>query len=198
MHPNGQFHWADDDAMLAAINGMPFGRVFATTPMGPRVAHAPVIVTPQRTLRFHLANGNALTDCLDDAVALILFEGANSYISANWNGPPSHSVPTWNYVAIECEGIVRKLGSDDLVALLDTLAQQLEPTVDEDWTRAKMDPARFEAMLHAITCFELDITAIRGTRKLSQNISQVEHQKITEALDQIGHSAMAQLMRDAV
>lgn len=198
MHPNGQFHWADDDAMLAAINGMPFGRVFATTPMGPRVAHAPVIVTPQSALRFHLANGNALTDCLDGAVALILFEGANSYISANWNGTPNKSVPTWNYVAIECEGIVKRLDSSELAPLLDTLAAQLEPQVGENWSRDKMDPARFEAMLNAITCFELDITAIRGTRKLSQNKSLVEHQKITEALDQIGHSAMAQLMRDAV
>lgn len=198
MHPNGQFHWADDDAMLAAINGMPFGRVFATTPMGPRVAHAPVIVTPHRTLRFHLANGNALTDCLDGAVALILFEGANSYISANWNGSPSHSVPTWNYVAIECEGIVKRLDPSELAPLLDTLAAQLEPQVGENWSRDKMDAARFEAMLNAITCFELDITTIRGTRKLSQNKSRVEHKKITEALDQIGHSAMAQLMRDAV
>ena len=198
MQADRRFNWTDEQEMLAQVADIAFARIIASTPDGLRVAHAPVIVTEHGRLRFHLSRSNALCGHLDQAQALILVEGPNAYISANWYGDARASVPTWNYVAIECEGHTTQLDRSTLAPMLDALAQRLEPKVGEDWTRAKMEPARFEAMCKAIIPFELDITAIRGTRKLSQNKSHSDLQRVTTALDALHHRAMAERMRTAL
>jgi transcriptional regulator len=106
-------------------------------------------------------------------------------------------VPTWNYVAVEVEGPVRALGRAGLIDLLDRAAATLEPRVGENWTRAKMEPARFEAMLGAITAFELTPAAWRGTTKLSQNKSDSEADRLIAAMDRAGAAPMAAAMQAA-
>jgi transcriptional regulator len=197
MHPTSTFHWADEAAMLAFVGEVAFTRLFLTTPEGPRVAHAPVLVTDDGHLRFHLANHNALTQHLDGTTVLALTEGPNGYVSANWYVDVRGAVPTWNYVAVECEGRVRRLDRDDLISLLDALSARLEPRVGEDWTRAKMEAPRFEAMLGAITAFELRIETMRGTRKLSQNKSDAEVAGVLTGMDTNGAAAMAALIQEA-
>ena len=196
MHPARAFRWADDAAMLAFVGATGFARIFATTPDGPRVAHAPAIVVGDR-LRFHLANANALTPHLDGATALLLAEGPNAYLSANWYADSRSAVPSWNYVAVEAEGHVRRLDRAALVDLLDRAAATLEPRVGEDWTRAKMEPARFDAMLAAITAFELTPAVWRGTTKLSQNKPDAEAARVVAGMERSGAAAMAAAMRAA-
>lgn len=195
MHPNAAFRSPNDRDPLAAIAAIGFARIFAATPVGPRVAHAPVVRTGANRLRFHLANANALTAHLGGATALIVAEGPNGYLSANWYADQRSAVPTWNYVAIEAEGMVTALGRDDLVDLLDTLAATLEPRVGENWTRGKMDPARFEAMLGAITAFEMTISATRATHKLSQN--KGEAAQLADRMTAQGDAATAAAMHAA-
>jgi len=194
MHPTRVFGWDDEAAMLDMVGRVAFTRIFGTTDAGPRVAHVPVLVCPGPTLRFHLANGNALAGWIDGQVALALTEGPNAYLSANWYVDVRGAVPTWNYIAVECEGPVRRLDRADLIELVDALSAHMEPMVGEDWTRAKMEPARFEAMLGAITAFELTIATMRGTRKVSQNKSDAEVAGVLDGMAANG----AQAMHDAI
>ena len=122
--------------------------------------------------------------------------GPNGYISPNWYQDVRGSVPTWNYVAVECEGIVRVLERPALIALLDDITAMMEPRVGENWSRAKMEANRFDAMLGAITAYELDITALRGTRKLSQNKTDDEVAGVLVGMDGNGMSAIAGAMRE--
>jgi transcriptional regulator len=80
-------------------------------------------------------------------------------------------VPTWHYEAVEIEGVARKLSGQELVMLLDGLSERHEGrhSPERPWTRAKMDPGKFEAMTRAIVGFEVDATDIRGTRKFNQH-----------------------------
>ena len=183
MHPSPAFRWDDPAAMLDLVRDVAFTRFFAMTPDGPRVAHAPVLVTEDGALRFHLANANPLAQLPGGATVLGLTEGPHGYVSGNWYRDVRSAVPTWNYLAVECEGPVRPLGLDALVALLDALADRLEPSVGENWTRAKMEPRRFEAMLGAITAFELRIDTMRGTRKVSQNKPDEEVAGVLAGMD---------------
>ena len=194
MHPAPAFAWADDAAMRDFARETAFARLFLTTPDGPRVAHAPVLTMPDGRLRFHLANMNALVPHLDGATALALFEGPNGYLSANWYADVRGAVPSWNYVAVECEGIVRRLDHAALVDLLDYAAATLEPRVGENWTRAKMDPPRFDAMIRAITGFELVPGAWRGTFKASQNKPADEAERLIAGMVR-GAPAMAAAMK---
>jgi transcriptional regulator len=197
MHPNTGFRWDDEAALLALVDSVAFTRLFLTTPEGPRVAHVPVLVTRGKTLRFHLANNNTLCRYLDGAIVLALTEGPNAYLSANWYVDVRSAVPTWNYVAVECEGPVRRLDRQDLIALVDALSEKLEPRVGEDWTRAKMEVPRFDAMLNAITAFELSIATMRGTQKVSQNKPDHEVAGVLRGMEANGADDMAALMRAA-
>lgn len=196
MHPAAVFTWQDGPAMLAFVGQTAFARIVASTPSGLRVAHVPVIVTPDgAALRFHLANANTLVPYIESLSALAIIEGPEAYLSANWYEDARGAVPTWNYIAVECEGAVTRLDRDALVDLLDELARLLEPRVGEDWTRAKMEPRRFEAMLSAITAFELRIDALRGTRKLSQNKSGAELAGVLRGFEASGATDMAAAIR---
>ena len=187
--------------MLAIARAHPFARLFAQTPDGPRVAHVPMLVASDLdgapVLRFHVANGNALTRHLATLDLLAVFEGPHGYLSANWYRDVRGAVPSWNYLAVECEGRARAIDRDALIALLDDEATAFEPMAGENWTRDKMEPQRFDALLNAITGFELTVTAMRGTRKLSQDKPADEAERLAAGMDRAGTPGIASAMRTA-
>jgi transcriptional regulator len=197
MHPNAAFRAADRAVADALIDEIAFAAIFAITPGGPRVAHAPLLRTGADTFRFHLARGNALTRHLDGAATLAVLQGPDAYISARWYTEPAQ-VPTWNYVAVEIEGTVRRLDDGELPGLIDALSNVHEARVTHGtpWTMTKMPDAKLQPMLGAITAFELHASDIRTTIKLSQNKSADERERVAAGLDAEGASAMAALVRE--
>lgn len=168
MHPNSAFRWTDPAGMRAFVAAEAVAHLFA--PGSTAVAFAPVWVRDDGSLWFHLAKANRLCTALPegaDAVASVAERG--DYISANWYADRAASVPTWNYRSVEVAGRIRQLSQTELVEQLDDLSALHEARVCEDWTRAKMEPARFEAMLGAIIGFALEEAEWRGTWKASQN-----------------------------
>ena len=190
MHPDPAFRWDDRAAILAFAEAQAFAHVFAVTADGPRVAHVPVIAAGG-ALRFHLSNRNALTPHLEGATALASIADAGAYVSPNWYVDGAKQVPTWNYRAVEIEGVVRRLDTPELVALLDASTAGHERRAGEDWTRATMDPARFAAMTRAITGFELPATILRATAKLSQNKTAADAAGVAAGLAAIGQADAA-------
>ena len=195
MHPNNAFRSDDDPLAFVAAHG--FAHIFAATPDGPRAAHAPVLVTPAGTLMFHLARSNALAAHLDGLTALISVGGPGHYVSPNWYADPAANVPTWNYQAVEIEGPARVLDMAELEALLHLSSATFEPRVGEDWTMLKMQRPRAEAMMRAITGYELTPAAIRTTLKASQNRSDADAAGVIAALERLGETAAAATIRAA-
>src|SRR5690606_38111675 len=133
MHPNSAFRPQQDDLAALLVREIGFAAIFAGTPDGPRLAHAPVILSEDaKTLQFHLARGNGLTKHLAGAAALVVVQGPDAYDSATWYADQTHAVPTWNYVAVEMEGVPRQLDDAGLVAQLDALAALHEARAGED------------------------------------------------------------------
>jgi len=197
MHPDPSFRPKRDDLSALFVREIAFAGIFADTPDGPRVAHAPVVLNEDATtLQFHLSRGSGLTKHIDGATALAVVQGPDAYVSASWYTAPDQ-VPTWNYVAIEMEGALRKLDDAELVAQLDTLSAQHEARVGANppWTRDKMNPALFSRMCGAITGFEMRITAWRSTLKLSQNKAPDDRERVAAGIEASGHGALAHLMR---
>ena len=192
MHPAAAFGW-DDAAALAFAAEIAFAHIFALTPEGPRVAHAPLLVT-DGCVRFHLSNANALTPHLGGNQATASLAAHDHYVSPNWYAA-ADQVPTWNDVAVELAGLVRQLSADELVALRDASAATFEPRVGEAWTRAKMAPARFAAMCGGITGFEMTIQTLRATRKLSQNKPDADVAGVESALEALGRDDVAAVVR---
>jgi transcriptional regulator len=197
MHSNPAFRWDDQATLRDFVREVGFGALFAMTPDGPRVAHAPAIWLDETILGFHLARGNALARHLDGATALFVVQGPDAYISPNWYGLGPNQVPTWNYVAVELEGRITRMEQDDLVAQVDALSAEHEARLapKQPWTRAKMDPALANKMLAAITGFRLEVTHWRGTNKLGQHKPEAARLATADALAAQGRQAMAALIR---
>ena len=195
MHPNSAFRSEDRALFEALVAETGFGMVFHATPDGPRVAHVPLLLTDEGTLRFHLALGNALTRHLDGAQALAVVNGPDGYISARWYSDPDQ-VPTWNYIALEMQGPVRRMDRAELLALLEDVSGHHEARVADGtpWTMDKMARTKRDRMMDMIVGFELTIEAWRPTFKLSQNKSPEERACLIAGLNSEGAIALATLM----
>jgi transcriptional regulator len=194
MHPNALFRNDDRALHEALIEEIGFGMIFAQTSDGPRVAHTPVLYGGG-AVRFHLARGNALSRYLVGQEALVLVNGPDAYVTPRWYAD-TNTVPTWDYVALELQGPVRKLGEDELLNLLDALAERHEARIaGEPWTREQVDPAIVTALLRGIVGFELEVRAWRPTFKLSQNKADEDRAAIADALEAQGSPALAALIR---
>lgn len=170
MHPNHAFDWADREGMLQFVGEVGLAHIFTAAPDGLFVAHAPLLVTAAGKIQFHVSRRNRIVGHLADQPILISVLGRHAYQSANWYAS-ANQVPTWHYEAVEIEGVARQLEEDALVTQLDRLSETYESRVEPDrpWTRAKMQPGKFEAMAKAIVGFEVDPTEVRGTRKFNQH-----------------------------
>jgi len=195
MHPNPLFR-NDDRALLEAlIEEVGFGMVFAQTGDGPRVAHTPIVSTGLGAVQFHLARGNALTRYLVGQEALVVINGPDAYVTPRWYAD-TNTVPTWDYVTLELQGPVRKMGEEGLLGLLDAIAERHEARIaGEPWTRGGVDPAMIASLLRGIVGFEMEVRAWRPTFKLSQNKSAEDRAAIADALRAEGSPALATLIR---
>ncbi len=197
MHPNPAFQRGNRAWMEKLIDQIGFGMVFCTTPDGPRIAHTPMILTDNGNVQFHLARGNALSRHLCDTKALIVVNGPDAYISARWY-EELNQVPTWNYVSVELEGIIQKIGQQELEALLEKFVNQHEKRVTGGipWSMDKLSADRLKQLLESIYGFEMNIQAWRETLKLSQNKTKSERHSLRRGLEAQGSSQMADLMRE--
>ena len=169
MHPNKAFAWEDREAALRFVAARAFAHIFTSADDGLFVVHAPVLVTANGRVQFHVSRRNRIAGHLPGRV-LISVAGREAYQSANWYASEDQ-VPTWHYEAVEIEGEARTLSQEELVDLLDRLSERFENEhqPEQPWTRGKMTAGKFEAMTRAIVGFEVDPAEVRGTRKFNQH-----------------------------
>jgi transcriptional regulator len=188
MHPSAPFRVTEAEALIAHLTTYPFVGFFAAGEAGLRVAHAPVVLRQEGegvALDFHLSRNNVLTPIFAQgaAAALAVSQGPDAYVSPDWYERPDQ-VPTWNYLTVEAEGPVTPLGEAELIQILDDLSALAEARLAPKpaWTRHKMSPGRFEAMLAGIQGFRLRPHRLDGTFKLSQNKVADERTRVAAAL----------------
>ena len=127
--------------------------------------------------------------------AIALTTAEDAYISPDWY-ESADQVPTWNYRSVEAHGFVAPLSQEELIDQLDALSAQEEARLTPKplWTRHKMSPGRFEAMLRGIVGGRLTVERLTGTFKLSQNKSDADRLGAAKGL---GKHPLAALMRKA-
>ncbi|MGQ7830974.1 FMN-binding negative transcriptional regulator [Altererythrobacter sp. Z27] len=195
MHPNPLFRSEDRALLEALIDEIGFGMVFLTTPDGPRVAHTPLLSTGDGAVQFHLARGNAITRHLDGSNALVVVNGPDAYVSPRWYADRA-TVPTWDYVALELEGRVRRMDDDGLEAFLYSVIERFEGRLGgEQWSADETPENIWSGLFRGIVGFEMEILAWRPTLKMSQKKSPEERERIAAGLAENGSPALAHLMR---
>ncbi len=198
MHPAARFRDDDPTHLAALVRASGLAVIFAVTDRQPVCAHAPILLEGARS-RFHLSAGNPLAGALSGgAPALAVVTGPHAYVSPDWYGLDDQ-VPTWNYLSVEIAGPVRRLDADEATCLLDDLSAAFEGPLapKPPWTRHKMSPGRFEALLAGIVGFEMQVERLEGVRKLSQNKPPAAQALVAKALAEHGDHEIARLMGDA-
>lgn len=197
MHPNPLYRTEDRTLCEGLIAEIGFGMVFASTPDGPRVAHTPLLTSGEGTVQFHLARNNALARHLEGETALIVVNGPDAYVSPRWYANRD-TVPTWDYVALELEGRVRRMDDGGLEAFLHAAIAKHEGKLEGmPWLAEESSEKMWSGLFRGIVGFELEVQAWRPTLKLSQNKAPDERARIAEGLETAGHPALAELVRNA-
>ena len=196
MHPAPSFKVTDRDRLLAHLRRYPFATLAAAPDGRVLMAQAPLMVRELDSglvIDFHLSTNNSLASAIANGFsACLVSAGPDAYVSPDWY-VAADQVPTWNYVSVEAEGQVSPLDEAATIALLDDLSAQVEARLapKAPWTRHKMAPGRFEAMLRGIVGARLTVQRLEGTFKLSQNKSAPDLAGVVAAL---GDHPVARLM----
>ena len=197
MHPARLFKVEDRDVLPAFLREHPFVTLAASVGGRPMIAQAPAVVRQigdELVIDFHLSRGSILAPHLVQGFrAVMLATGEDAYISPDWY-ESADQVPTWNYLSVEAEGSVAVLDEAELIAQLDSLSEQEEARLAPKplWTRHKMAPGKFDALLRGIIGGRLFVDRLEGTFKLSQNKSEADRLGAAKGL---GKHPLAKMMR---
>lgn len=191
MYQTKQFEQTDTDAIHALLIARPLGSLVTLGPDGLSANPVPfellTTAKPYGVLRGHVARSNPVwRELADDARALVIFQGADAYVSPTWY--PSKkvhrkAVPTWNYVAAHTHGRARIVNDEQwLRAHLERMTQQHESTQAEPWSIDDAPAAYIDKMLTAIIGIEIQITRLEGKWKVSQNRPAEDREGVSRAL----------------
>jgi transcriptional regulator len=186
MYTPSHFKEERPEALHAFIRQHAFGLLISPGPQGMEATHVPFLLDTdgggQGRLLAHLARANPQWRLLEAAQeVLAVFSGPHAYISASWYTERT-DVPTWNYVAVHAYGRARVVGPGRVRGLLEQLSGHYEEASAVPWSLAEVPEAPLQAMAKAIVGIEIELTRLQGTRKLSQNRSPEDQQRVIQAL----------------
>jgi transcriptional regulator len=184
------------------IAAHPFGLLISTGVQGIEANGLPFLLQrgrgPLGQLQAHIARANPQWRDLDGLPVLVVFQGPQAYIS------PSHYqtkqdtgkvVPTWNYVMVQARGVVRVLSELEWIETqIGALTQTHEARRAHPWAVNDAPRPYIEAQMRGILGLEIDITALEGKWKVSQNRPEADRRGVAEGLTD-AHPDMAALVR---
>ncbi len=200
-------HFREDDLGVqhALIRAHPLGLLITTGASGLMANSVPFLLdaaaSEKGTLRLHLAKANPQwRDLAGGAELLAVFQGADSYVTPSWYETKRETgkvVPTWNYAVVQVRGAARVIDDADwLLAQITALTAQHETPREKPWSVSDAPDAYVKAQMKGIVGVEIEITAIDGKWKVSQNRPVADREGVAAGLGETtGHSEMTDLVR---
>lgn len=186
------------------IRAHPLGMLVTQGPQGLDADHLPFEFNPgagpHGVLSAHVARANPVWQrCPTGSTVLVVFRGAEGYISPNWY-PSKHEahrqVPTWNYEAVHAHGTLVVHDDERFVrGMVGRLTRRHEAGEPRPWKMADSEPAFIDGLLRNIVGIEVNITALVGKRKLSQNKEERDRLNAADTLEARGQGDLARSMR---
>jgi len=173
----------DKDEIVAFMKRFSFATIVTAKDCIPTATHLPFLVTVKDDsviLTSHFAKANEHWQDIENFKNLVIFSEPHAYISTK-NYDKELNVPTWNYISIHA------YGKGKLITETDKTFEILEATIDSYETSYRQQWDSFPddyklKMSNGIVAFEILITDLQAKKKLSQNRTDTEKNKIIEAL----------------
>jgi transcriptional regulator len=150
---------------------------------------------------FARANPQAKNCGVGTNEALVIFQGANGYVSPSFYPSKAEHhqvVPTWNYEMVQVRGALTI--HDDaqwLRAFLPQLTHMHEHARSEPWAMSDAPDEFIGNLLKHIVGVEIAITQIEAKRKLSQNRTEADRWGALAGLRESDEHAIADAMERA-
>lgn len=189
------------DVQHALIAAHPFGLLISTGPEGLLANGVPFLLrakAPLGRLQAHVARANPQWQSLDGQQVLVVFQGPLTYISPSFYETKRETgkvVPTWNYAMVQVRGVARVIQDTEwLDTQIAAMTNGMEAARDDPWAVADAPRPYIEAQLRGIVGIEIDILALEGKWKVSQNRPEADRRGVAEGLAE-SHPDMAALVR---
>ncbi|NLS01782.1 FMN-binding negative transcriptional regulator [Rhizobium sp. P32RR-XVIII] len=200
-------HFREDDLGVQheLIRAHPLGLLITAGGSGlmanPVPFHLDANASEKGTLRLHLAKANGQwRDIQDGAPLLAVFQGANSYVTPSWYRTKQETgkvVPTWNYAIAQARGPARVIDDAEwLLRQINAITGQQEGNREEPWAVHDAPEDFVRAQLKGIIGVEIEITAIEGKWKVSQNRPVADREGVASGLNEVeGQAEMVDLVK---
>ncbi|NHM06008.1 FMN-binding negative transcriptional regulator [Flavobacterium sp. CYK-4] len=173
----------DTAAILDFMQRFSFAMIITAENNIPIATHLPFLVRLEDekfTLTAHFAKANPQWKSIENNPVLVVFSEPHAYISPKLYDKELN-VPTWNYLAVHAYG-KSKLITDAVAVreVLNTTVQHFEIGYNEQWKRLPEDYKL--ALSEEIVAFEIEVTELQAKKKISQNKTEAEKNRIIDAL----------------
>jgi transcriptional regulator len=193
--------WENEPEVLDFIKTNAFATLVSQVSGKPWATHLPFVlsqnVSRETVLSGHLAKANPQWKSISEQEdVLVIFQGPHAYISSSWYN--HENVPTWNYLAVHVYGKIRIIEGDELMVHLRALVNVYEEGRPNRVSVETMSEGYLESQVRALVGFEVNISEVHASAKLSQNRDDVNYLNIVKMLGQSSYpldQAVAEEMR---
>ncbi|MFH7002136.1 FMN-binding negative transcriptional regulator [Flavobacterium bizetiae] len=178
------FKFEDITEKIAFIKQYSFASIITVKEGLPIATHLPFAIddsSEKLTLTSHFAAANEQAKFIEESISLVIFSEPHAYIS------PTHydkieSVPTWDYITVHAYGKAKIISDENMkYKALEKMIMSYEQSYKEQWDNL---PDKFKkSMMRGITAFEFEVTDLQGQKKLSQNKTEIERERIADHLE---------------
>lgn len=192
------------EELFRLIREHPLGMLVTHTSSGLEANHLPFLLDEERgtcgTLLAHVARANPIwREVNDGAEVLVVFRGAQGYISPNWYPSKQEThrhVPTWNYEVVHAHGRIHVRDDEKFVrGVVARLTRAHEAGEPQPWKMSDAPGDYIAEQLSHIVGIEIELTRVEGKRKLSQNRDLRDFEGTVSALEERGREDLALAMK---
>lgn len=194
MYTPAAFRFDDLDEKISFMKRYSFASIISCIDAVPVATMLPFVIREESGrlwLSSHFAAANPQAKYIEDTVSLVIFAGPHGYISPK-HYEKKEVVPTWDYISVHAQGKARILHDDhSKKQLLESMIGFYEESYLQQWQGL---PERYIiGMMKGIVAFEIEITALSGKKKLSQNKTPEERNRIIAQLERSGNTVEKEL-----
>jgi transcriptional regulator len=174
---------------IAFMQQFSFATIITAKDSLPVATHLPFIVTIKEDkiiLTAHFAKANDQWKDIEHNKVLVIFSEPHAYISPK-NYDTALNVPTWNYISVHAYGQGKLITNTvEVMRVLEATINNYESAYLQQWNNFAEDYKL--KMINGIVAFEIVVTDLQAKKKLSQNRTTTEKQKIIEQLSKSNDS----------
>lgn len=169
--------------IVAFMKQFSFATIITSINKSPVATHLPFLITIKDEniiLTSHFAKANDHWREIENNRNLVIFSEPHAYISPK-NYDSKLNVPTWNYIAVHTYGYGKLITENAKVSeVLEATMNNFEMAFRKQWDEF---PVEYKLrMAKGIVAFEIIVTELQAKKKLSQNRTDNEKQKIIDDL----------------